>query len=222
MTEIDWLPADSAPQVADSSVYCVDFGAIKYELPVFERLLSPEELVRADASLSLDARERAILSRGLMRELLALHVGRPAESLRFDYNPHGKPQLPEVSFNLTHTKTHALLAVTQAGARIGIDAETVCVQKNVLAIAKRFFHPDEYAYIASLPTDARHEAFYTLWTQKEAWLKADGRGLAAGLHQKIHPRPGWTIKAFMPYNNSYACVAVEKPECTFDFIKWKS
>jgi phosphopantetheinyl transferase len=50
-------------------------------------------------------------------------------------------------------------------------------------VARRFFSPEDNAWLKSLPGAARRAAFYRLWTLKEAILKADGRGLEGGLER---------------------------------------
>lgn len=89
---------------------------------------------------------------------------------------NGKPYLldyPEVHFNLSHSR-EMVLAVF-ADTEVGCDVEREGVLK--LQIARRFFCPSEYAYIASQPEDGRAEAFYQLWTLKESFMKVTGLGM---------------------------------------------
>ena len=52
---------------------------------------------------------------------------------------------------------------------------------NALEIAERFFSAGEIAALKTVPPAAREEAFFRLWTRKEAWLKATGDGIAESL-----------------------------------------
>ena len=54
-----------------------------------------------------------------------------------------------------------------------------------LALAQRFFAPQEVQALRALPAADRALAFLQLWTLKEALLKAEGRGLAYGLHRVV-------------------------------------
>ena len=57
--------------------------------------------------------------------------------------------------------------------------------RDVLALAQRFFAPQEVQTLCALPAADRALAFLRLWTLKEALLKAEGRGLAYGLHRVV-------------------------------------
>ena len=46
-----------------------------------------------------------------------------------------------------------------------------------LAMARRFFHPEEFFAAASLPQPEQPSALCRLWVAKEAFLKAEGVGL---------------------------------------------
>lgn len=100
---------------------------------------------------------------------------------RFALGEHGKPffaALPEFQFNLSHSGTKVLCAVSDRP--IGCDVERIgdCNER----LAKRFFHPDEYAALQKAAADEERAAlFYRLWTLKESFLKVTGRGLSLPL-----------------------------------------
>jgi hypothetical protein len=50
-----------------------------------------------------------------------------------------------------------------------------------MELARRFFHLDESAHLASLPDDRRDPEFLRIWVRKEACLKAIGTGIAGNL-----------------------------------------
>lgn len=82
----------------------------------------------------------------------------------------GKPVFAarrDAYFSLSHSGRYALCAVSDKP--VGADVQALRAAK--LSIARRF-HPDERAWLEALPEAERHEAFFRLWTRKEAWVKA--------------------------------------------------
>src|SRR3546814_6085223 len=53
--------------------------------------------------------------------------------------------------------------------------------RDLAAIARRFFAPAEAAALAGFPPPLHAEAFFAIWTRKEALLKAFGGGLSLPL-----------------------------------------
>jgi 4'-phosphopantetheinyl transferase len=121
---------------------------------------------------------RFCVCRANMRRLLASYIGRAPESLVFSEDTGGKPGLAEampLRFNLSHSKTLAVLAVT-IGGEIGVDVEDI--RPIEADVAKRFFSAREVASLGTLSDWEEWLAgFYRCWTRKEAVLKAEGAGL---------------------------------------------
>ncbi len=77
---------------------------------------------------------------------------------------------------------HGLLMALGRNTIVGVDLEYERPRKQVMALAHRYFHPDEAAWLEERIDEAtRQSAFIRLWCAKEAVLKAHGRGLAFGL-----------------------------------------
>lgn len=119
--------------------------------------------------------------------LLGAYLGRPAEALALVEGEHGRPRLSDtlaggLDFNWSHSGECALVVL---GRHVvpGIDVERRRARPRALEIARRYFHPAEADWLASLPPEAQADAFLSLWTAKEATLKALGRGIAFGLHR---------------------------------------
>ena len=152
-------------------------------------LLNDEERRRADRFVFAHDRTRFAVSRGLLRVILGHYLDRPAASLEFVVNVHGKPALnassntdPPIRFNLAHSGPWVVYAVT-LGREIGVDIERVRPEFGGFAIAERFFAPGEVATLHALPEEARSLAFFHGWTRKEAYIKAKGKGLALPLDE---------------------------------------
>jgi 4'-phosphopantetheinyl transferase len=80
-------------------------------------------------------------------------------------------------FNLSHPQGVALYAIAR-GREVGIDIERRREDFASLAVAERFFSPDEVTMLKSLAPDLRTSAFFNCWTRKEALIKALGEGLS--------------------------------------------
>jgi len=120
-----------------------------------------------------------------LRQLLGDALETDPRRLRFASGVHGKPALcvqngGDFKFNLSHSGAIALLAISR-GREVGVDVEYMRADLDVDATARRWFSRAEYDGINTLPLSARRSAFFTVWTRKEALLKARGNGLAAGL-----------------------------------------
>lgn len=149
--------------------------------------LAPEEHQRADRFLGPRLRDRYVVGRGVLRQLLDSYLGCGPARLRFRYGPRGKPALdwpkaaPPLLFNLSHSGGRAVLAVA-LGRQLGVDIEQMRPLPEDEAIVRRFFSPSEVREFLAQPPELRLTAFYSGWTRKEAFLKATGGGLADALH----------------------------------------
>ena len=170
-------------------------------------LIDAEQLIRLQSELSPDeyrhwheirqpGRQREyLLGRILLRRLLAERLGCPPDTLVFRTGEHGKPTLVshDWQFNLSHSGDWLVLALCQQGP-LGVDVEMGLRQRPVLPLAQRFYAPDEYQWLCTLPSREQASAFYRLWSRKEAVLKAHGGGIAAGLDKVCFlPQEGWRL-----------------------------
>ena len=137
------------------------------------------ERQRAESFATDEWRDRWSAARGTLREVLghALRIAPEAVALR--YRRHGKPELDpdcaplagELRFNLSHSGERALIAL--ARVEVGADVERLKPRRTD-DIARRFFVPGEQRRLFSLSPVEREQAFFRLWTCKEAFLKVTG------------------------------------------------
>ena len=148
------------------------------------RLLNRQEQERAESFTLPGIRDKYIATRGLLRIVLADYLNNDPASLQFTVGEYGKPTLTDRSlyFNLSHTADR-LAIVTSDLEHIGIDIEQIKPRTSLAQLAERCFSATELADWRYLPETRRQQAFYQLWTQKEAFVKAVGRGIALGLEQ---------------------------------------
>jgi 4'-phosphopantetheinyl transferase len=156
-------------------------------------VLSADERARASRFVFERDRIRYVAARSFLRHIVAACIGGDPVGLSFSYGPHGRPRLSAShglvpDFNLSHTGDLAMLAVSWA-APVGVDVEAVRPTPDMPGLASQVMHPAELLAFGRLPPSEQTEAFFTLWTRKEALLKAMGVGLSTD-PRSIHV--GWS------------------------------
>lgn len=155
------------------------------DLDACRAVMSADEHARSDRFHFERDRRRFAVTRGLLRFTLSLYVpdSRP-DAWRFGRNRHGRPAIAGdggggLDFNLSHTAGRAVLAVSRLRS-VGVDVEWRGRSLAAADLAARFFAAEE---AAALPTEpaARDRRFFELWTLKEAYVKALGKGLSIPL-----------------------------------------
>jgi|GEM_PF-1717292 len=161
------------------------------ELAAEAAVLDADERSRA-ARLRFDAdRQMYRAAHVLLRRALSLAAPSAPAHWRFVRGPYGRPEIdvaacPDAAglrFNLTHTRGLVCCALAWESP-VGIDAECRRPMQDVRAIAERFFAAEESAAViaSGAPgSPAAASTFRALWTLKEAYIKALGRGLSMGL-----------------------------------------
>ena len=83
-------------------------------------------------------------------------------------------------FSVSHSGGWMLLAVG-CGCRVGVDLERLRKGIRVDDLARRFLTGHEAEQLLSLLSEDREAVFFRTWVRKEAYLKAVGSGVPAGL-----------------------------------------
>ncbi len=154
----------------------------------YRGFLSDEELAKADRYRQASDQRLSLVSRALIRFLLSEMTGQSPESIRFSVNAHGKPGLsPEfkgsisddLCFNLSHSHGMVACAISRC-CEVGVDVEDIHRKVN-FSIARRFFSSFEAGGVETAEGEEKKKRFFDIWTLKEAYIKAVGKGLAIPL-----------------------------------------
>jgi 4'-phosphopantetheinyl transferase len=151
------------------------------DIEPFLQILAADEKQRAERFRFEKDRKKFVVARGLLRTILARYLSVSPDQVLFSYSSKGKPAIAnaypagELCFNVSHSHQMALYAIA-LNRPVGIDLEYIR-SIDAVALAQRFFLPSEAAMIQSLTEADQHQAFFKVWTQKEAYLKATGDGL---------------------------------------------
>jgi len=122
----------------------------------------------------------------LLRTQLSNYADVAPAAWTFDAPPDGKPFIvssgePTLAFNLSHTRGCVACAIA-AGGEVGIDVESADRALDGRKIAARYFSTAECDWLDACAARERAIRFIELWTLKEAYIKAIGRGLSHPLN----------------------------------------
>lgn len=184
-TEGAWrrLEGDVPIQPGEVHVWRVALDPPVGGLSALHRLLSDDERDRAGRiHLEVD-RGRYVVAHAALRGLLARYQNISGYRDPFRVGSNGKPSLAPGSplrFNLAHSNAVALVALAM-GREVGVDLEALNHRTEIEGLAKRFFSPPECRALLALSPEHQRAGFFHVWSQKEAYLKGRGDGVALGL-----------------------------------------
>lgn len=183
--------------------------------------LSMDERHRAQQFRHQLDRNRYVVSRGALRQILAQYLQRSPEGLQFTYGPHGKPELAgvdqtRVRFNVSHAADWAICAIS-CDRTVGVDLECLRPLRRLDSLVNRCLSPQEqqaFRHAAHPPAE-----FLRYWTGKEAYLKAVGKGLTQSMQSVeivFSPQPRilcadafcWSLHLFSPEPNYTGALVV--------------
>lgn len=193
--------------------------------------LDRRELARWRRYLHPRPRRDFALCRAALRAMLCSRLGCRNDELAFGTLRHGKPYAlvggnpVPIGFNVSHGGRHGLIALAPAG-RIGVDVEERNARRDLDGIMHMVYTPDEQAELDQVYGEQRVRLFFSLWTMKEALIKALGTGFSlnpsrfeippalrrggrAGVFRFPHnPAAGWWLEK-LDNNHFAAAVAYE-------------
>lgn len=208
------------------------------ELEHLGALLTPEERERQARFRFEHLRRDFAITRGLVREVLSAYAGCDARSWTFEVGDKGKPtpRFPPgcAPFFMNVSHTHGLIGLAIARDEVGMDLETL-ERRAPLEVADRYFGEPEIRALYALPEERRAHRFFTLWTLKEAWLKAIGTGITHSLSSIIldvetdpptahfpddtFPGP-WQLARFQPTASHLGAVAIRGESPVKTILHW--
>jgi 4'-phosphopantetheinyl transferase len=155
-----------------------------------EGLLSEEEQGRLGRFKFERHRREFLATRVLQRRALSAYAEVGPEAWRFELGKYGKPAIAAdlgvygaggnargIRFNLSNSLGLVVCAVTD-GLEVGVDVEPATRAGTIEEVAEKFFSARELEQFRALGGEARRDRGLTLWTLKEAYMKARGLGMA--------------------------------------------
>ncbi len=171
-----WLtcPPSLPPLGSDAHVCWIEVSRWRSRVFRLRQLLASDERARADRFRFAADADRYVIGRSVLRVLISDVVGMAPERIVFTYSANGKPSVPGLEFNLAHSGDAIVIAIHRSP--IGIDLERIDRAVDVAGLGRVCLTAREREVMQPLPLSP--EAFFRLWTRKEAWLKAVGAGLS--------------------------------------------
>jgi len=203
-------------------------------LTLVANVLSESERQRALQYTSNRNRSHFVLSRGVLRYLIAERLSIEPDRIEFEYGPYGKPRLAtgltdiDLRFNLSHSCDLAVYAFA-LGREVGVDIQAKRDVYDSDLLARHCFSIREFASYLALPPQERTLGFLNCWTRKEAFVKALGEGfyypfekfdvsLAPHLPARIlrmgqmpGESCGWRLETFSPDPDFVGAIVIEDP-----------
>ena len=172
--------------ITDIDLYYNSTNNLINHLGAFSKVLSEEELDRANKFHFEKDRQTYIASHGALRILLAKKLNILPEEIIYSKNTFEKPliEVQNCFFNLSHSSNFFCVAFSNKYP-IGVDVEQFERNIHWQAIASKFFSDAENEVINNSEEKDQSRYFLAIWTRKEAILKAIGCGMVNDL-QKIN------------------------------------
>ena len=186
-----------------------------------KKILPKEEIERSLRYHQEKDRQQFLMSRIVLRFLLAAYTKSEPESVVIGFGTNKKPflvsdKLPHIHFNISHS--HDLILMAFSGMELGIDIEWMDKSFSYQDLLDQNFSKDEIDFIKI--NQETPSIFYLLWTRKEAVLKATSSGLNStlssvpsldGAHSipssYINSHENWKVSSFQIEENYMASIA---------------
>ena len=220
-------PSPLPPPPAPGIVY-LRSGSLQVSRATSNKLvamLNQKERARAARFLLAEPAARFCVARGYLRLLLGQCLAMAPKDVPLAATTGGKPYLLprsgqlDLRFNLSHSGDLCAIAIA-LGCDIGIDIESTQRAIDLAAIEPMLLMPSE---IRSLPADLdrRRIRVLSLWTRKEALIKARGQGAGSGARElEVLEAPAtppawsneWEVRSFAPGLGYVGSLAIERKQ----------
>lgn len=172
MKEISLLPEEV-------HIWCIRWDELTTFIMKHWDVMSELEKKKINGFKFYEDRMRCASGKVLTRLLLSRYLDLENTKIEICHGKYGKPYLKQIEkesaiqFNVSHSGSVVVLAFVNFN-NIGIDVEQIDPFFEYEDIVRSFFSKEEIEYVQRKKSS---EAFYQLWTAKEAYLKAIGKGL---------------------------------------------
>ncbi len=221
-------------------IWHCNFDYNRDKITKYSALLSKDEQQKASRFKFKKDEDCYIITRGILRLLLASYLKVEVKEIAFKYTSFGKPLLAmesQLKFNVSHSGDLAAFAFCHE-TEVGIDIEKIKTNFDVLELAQNFFSKNEIIALEKQPKEEQVKAFYRCWTRKESFIKAEGSGLSFPLnkftvslntdyeaslletHWDSAEKENWRLFSFLPGDSYIGALAVRNKFATINYFNW--
>ncbi|MCP3660220.1 MAG: 4'-phosphopantetheinyl transferase superfamily protein [Bacteroidetes bacterium] len=154
------------------------FVFVKNRFDFLFQYIAPEKKEKLKRFKRWEDFQRGLISDVLIRSIICRKLNIRNFDIEFRLNKHGKPYLKDNNFyfNISHSGEWVICVIDKRNI-VGIDIEEV--KKVDLNIIHQVFHPNEVDMFNNFDTSVeKKDLFFDIWTIKESYIKANGRGLS--------------------------------------------
>jgi len=156
----------------------------------------------------------------VLRLLLGSYLGKPGKDVALTKSERGKPHLTPalavtgLRFNVSHSGSWLAIVVARE-LNVGVDIEAQRQLRRPADLARRYFSQAEADWLSSLEEPELSLEFKSLWTAREALVKATGSGLGESLSEislDWQPTRILALPAGWPDADEWSLLAPEMPD----------
>lgn len=224
---VETIPSRSWEDSPDRTLTSVDLWKIYipahlHKIDQLSALLSPDEKSRVVRYHQQKDKNRFVIGRGMLRQILSHYMSCPSMEIQFLKGIYNKPYIQHafpIEFNLSYS--HDQIVVAVASQPVGVDIEYIHPDFDYKLLLEACFMDREINVIVNA-ADPRQE-FFLFWTRKEALLKATALGLGDYLTdfsclEGSQPIPrtlptmdDWQLKSFLLEERYWVSLAKKSP-----------
>lgn len=153
----------------------------------FDNLLSNTPIylqMQINRYYRLQDKYRKLVGYILLSYIVSNDLNNNLGNIQLERNEWGKPfikNMPHYNFNISHSGNWVVCAIDKY--QVGIDIEQIIPIQSaeIFSIAEQYFSPKENDFLKYDPHGIVNN-FYTIWTAKESFIKAIGKGLSYPLN----------------------------------------
>ncbi|HEX8427627.1 4'-phosphopantetheinyl transferase family protein [Hymenobacter sp.] len=216
---VNWINFPSELQSKPISLFLIETRVNSNLLEYIELLVPVNEIEISKSYFHQPKKESYLINRSIVRILLSACCSKGYKNIELLPGVNGKPRVadcPNLHYSVSYSAGYMVLAI--AASPIGADLEYARTDFQFQDIIDFSFSLSENDFVrqSANPTCA----FYTLWTRKEALVKATAKGIdddfrdipsLEGSHPldqtKLATSISWTTSSFSAGNNCIAAIS---------------